>query len=197
MAKKIIGRLKDIRGPGKSTGSYDRAGSSFILGVFDGEESLLHAFRKMKEEKIEIEDVFMPYVVHEVLKNHGRRSRITMVGWFFGFFSSLAVLAFLFYTAVINWPLNYGGKPSNAFPSFLVVTIVLTIFCITILSLFTFSWRAGLWPGNRKAIYHERATNDSFVILLDKGKVDAERAIAIMKETGASEIIEKQSDQKK
>lgn len=169
--------------------------SKYILGVYEQEESLLKAFRKMKEERIEIEDVFMPFPVHEVLQNHGRKSRITAVGWFYGFFSSLAVLAFLFYTAVIDWPLNYGGKPSNAFPSFLVVTIVLTIFSITILSLFTFSWRASLWPSNRKPVYHGRATDDNFVIMLDREKVDAGRVIGIMKETGASEIIEKKSEQ--
>jgi hypothetical protein len=113
------------------------------------------------------------------------------VGWFYGLFASLGVLAFLFYTAVIDWPLNYGGKPSNAFPSFLVVTIILTIFSITILSLGTFSWRANLWPSNEKPIYHERATDDKFVILVDKEKSDAAEATRVFKENGASEIIEK------
>jgi hypothetical protein len=163
----------------------------YLLGVFDTEESLLTAFRKMKEEKIEIEDIFTPYPVHEVLENHGRKSKITIVGWFYGLFASLGVLAFLVYTAVISWPLNYGGKPSNAFPSFLVVTIILTIFSITILSLFTFSWRANLWPSNEKPIYHERATDDKFVILLKKENVDTGKVTSVLKETGATEVIEK------
>lgn len=165
--------------------------SQYLLGVYDSEESLLDAFRKMKEEKIEIEDIFTPYPIHEILENHGRKSKITVVGWFYGFFASLAVLAFLIYTAGIDWPLNYGGKPSNAFPSFLVITIVLTIFSITILSLATFSWRANLWPSHEKPIYHERATDDKFVILISKEKTDAGKASSLMKETGASEIIEK------
>jgi hypothetical protein len=71
------------------------------------------------------------------------------------------------------------------------VTIILTIFTVTILSLFTFSWRANLWPSNKKPIYHERATDDKFVILLDKEKVDEEKASRIFKEMGAIEIIEK------
>jgi len=165
--------------------------SKYLLGVYDQEESLLAGFRKMKEEGLEIEDVFTPYPVHEVLAKHGRKSRITVVGWFYGFFASLAVLAFLFFTAVINWPLNYGGKPSNAFPSFMVITIVLTIFSITILSLFTFSVRANLWPSNEKPIFHQRATDDKFVILVNKEKVDPERAASVMKAAGASEIIDK------
>ncbi len=165
--------------------------SQYLIGVFDAEERLLSAFRKMKEEGIEIEDVFTPYPVHEILHKQGRKSRITVVGWFYGFFASIAVLAFLFYTAVINWPLNYGGKPSNAFPSFLVITIVLTILSITILSLFTFSWRANLWPSNEKPIYHEGATDDKFVILVDRDKVDEGKFNSVMRETGAIEVIEK------
>ena len=165
--------------------------AQYLLGVFDEEDALLNAFRKMKKEEIEIEDIFTPYPVHEILENHGRKSRITVVGWFYGFFASLAVLAFLIYTAGIDWPLNYGGKPSNAFPSFLVITIVLTIFSITILSLFTFSWRANLWPSNEKPVFHERATDDKFVILVNKDKADAGKARTVLKETGAIEVIEK------
>ena len=165
--------------------------AQYLIGVFDEEESMLFAFRRMKEEKLEIEDVFTPYPIHEVLNNHGRKSRITIVGWFYGLFAALGVLAFLVYTAVIDWPLNYGGKPSSAFPSFIVVTIILTIFSITILSLGTFSWRANLWPSNEKPIYHERATDDKFVILVKKENVDQKKAASLFKETGASEILEK------
>jgi hypothetical protein len=162
-----------------------------ILGVYDGEESLVNAFRKLKEEKVEIGDVFTPFPIHEVLEHHGRKSRIITVGWFYGLFAALAVLAFLFYTAVIDWPLNYGGKPSSAFPSFLVITIVLTIFSVTILSLFTFSARAKLWPNVDKPILHDAATDDKFVIMFEKDKVDVAQLEKLLKETGASEIIEK------
>ncbi|MDF1575075.1 MAG: DUF3341 domain-containing protein [Bacteroidales bacterium] len=165
--------------------------SDYLLGVFKDEETLLRAFRKMKEQEIEIEDIFTPYPVHEILEKQGRKSRMTIVGWFYGFFATLGVLAFLIYTAVIDWPMNYGGKPSNAFPSFLVITIILVIFSITILSLFTFSWRANLWPSHEKPIYHREATDDKFVILVSRKKADAARAVTLMKETGAIEVIEK------
>ena len=165
--------------------------TQYLLGVYKEEEALLSAYRKLKEQEIEIEDVFTPYPIHEILENHGRKSRITVVGWFYGFFATLGVLAFLIYTAVIDWPLNYGGKPSNAFPSFMVITIILVIFSIAILSLFTFSWRANLWPSNKKPIYHTEATDDKFVILVNKEKADPERASSLVKESGAIEVIEK------
>ncbi len=165
--------------------------SEYLIGVFGDEENLLKAFRKMKEQEIEIEDIFTPYPIHEILEKQGRKSRMTIVGWFYGFFATIGVLAFLIYTAVIDWPMNYGGKPSNAFPSFLVITIILVIFSITILSLFTFSWRANLWPSNEKPIYHQEATDDKFVILVHREKADLIRATSVMKENGAIEVIEK------
>jgi hypothetical protein len=165
--------------------------TQYVLGVFKEEDDLISAFRKMKEQEIEIEDVFTPYPIHEILENHGRKSKITVVGWFYGLFATIGVLAFLIYTAVIDWPLNYGGKPSNAFPSFIVITIILAIFSITILSLFTFSWRANLWPSNEKPIYHQEATDDKFVILINKEKADTGKAESLMKECGAIEVREK------
>jgi len=162
-----------------------------LIGVFNGEEPLVQAFRRIREEGIEMEDIFTPFPVHEILEHHGRKSKMTHAAWFYGFFAALSVLAFLFYTAVIDWPLNYGGKPSNAFPSFLVITIILTIFSVTILSLFTFSVRAGLWPNNEKPIFHERATDDMFVIVFNLEKIDEAKTTSLLKELGAVEITEK------
>jgi hypothetical protein len=64
--------------------------------------------------------------------------------------------------------MNYGGKPVNSFPSFIVVTIVATILSITLLTLFTFSIRAKIFPGKVPEIFHERATDDRFVMVIDK-----------------------------
>ncbi len=162
-----------------------------LLGVFDGEESLVSAFRKMKEEEVEIADVFTPFPIHEVLENHGKKSKMTIAAWFYGLFAALGVLAFLYYTAVIDWPLNYGGKPSSAFPSFIVITIILTILSVTLLSLATFSARAKLWPNIDKPIYHEGATDDKFVILFEKEKIDEKKVTGLLKDLGAVEIVEK------
>ena len=162
-----------------------------IMGVFDDEEPLLLAFRELKKEEVEISDIFTPFPVHEILENHGRKSRIITASWFFGLFAALGVLAFLYYTAVIDWPLNYGGKPSSAFPSFIVVTIILTILSVTILSLFTFSVRAKLWPNVGKTIYHDQATDDKFVILFEKEKIDETKVKKLLMDQGAVEIIEK------
>jgi hypothetical protein len=162
-----------------------------IMGVFDDEEPLVEAFDALRKEQVEITDIFTPFPVHHILEHHGRKSRLITLSWFFGLFAAAGVLAFLYYTAVIDWPLNYGGKPTNAFPSFLVITIILTIFSVTILSLLTFSVRAELWPNVEKPIYHDGATDDKFVILFEKGKIDEAKVRKLLSDLGAVEIIEK------
>ncbi|MFV0593880.1 MAG: DUF3341 domain-containing protein [Draconibacterium sp.] len=139
----------------------------YILGVFNDEATLVDAFEKIKAKGIMPVEVFTPYPVHEILEGMGKKTRITHAAFFYGLFAAVGILSFLTYAAAIDWPLQYGGKPFNAFPSFIVVTIVATILSITLLTLFTFSVRAKIFPGKKPEIVHPRATDDKFVIVLD------------------------------
>jgi len=161
----------------------------YILGVFKDEESLVAAFEKVKEKGILPLEVYTPYPVHEILEGMGNKTRITYAAFFYGLFAAIGILAFLTYAAVFSWPLNYGGKPFNAFPSFIVVTIVATILSITILTLFTFSVRAKIFPGKVPDIFHERATDDRFVMVIDKKSMgnNSEAINSIIKEYGEIE----------
>lgn len=161
----------------------------YILGVFDDEDSLVEAFEKIKSKGIRPVEVYSPYPVHEILEGMGNKTRITHAAFFYGLFGAIGVLGFLYYAAVISWPLNYGGKPFNSFPSFIVVSIVATILIITLLTLLTFSARAKIFPGKKPEIIHDRATDDKFVMVLDKKRMgDIEKVInAIIKEHGEIE----------
>jgi NADH:ubiquinone oxidoreductase subunit 5 (subunit L)/multisubunit Na+/H+ antiporter MnhA subunit len=141
---------------------------NYILGVFNDEDSLVEAFEKVKAKGILPVEVYTPYPVHEILEGMGKKTRITHAAFFYGLFAAIGILGFLYYAAVISWPLHYGGKPFNSFPSFIVVTIVATILSVTLLTLFTFSVRAKIFPGKKPEIFHDRATDDKFVMVLDK-----------------------------
>lgn len=161
----------------------------YILGVFENEESLVSAFEKVREKGILPVEVYTPYPVHEILHGMGKKTRITYAAFFYGLFAAIGILAFLTWAASISWPLNYGGKPFNSFPSFIVVTIVATILSITILTLFTFSLRAKIFPGKTPEIFHERATNDRFVMVIDKNTLGDNSAVvnSIISEYGEIE----------
>lgn len=161
----------------------------YILGVFEDEATLVDAFEKIKAKGILPIEVYSPYPIHEILEGMGKKTRITHAAFFYGLFAAVGILGFLTYAAAIDWPLKYGGKPFNAFPSFIVVTIVATILSITLLTLFTFSARAKIFPGKKPEIFHNRATDDRFVIVLDKESLgqNAETIQSIIKEHGVVE----------
>ncbi len=162
---------------------------NYILGVFDDEATLVDAFEKVKEKGITPVEVYTPYPIHEILAGMPTKTRITHAAFFYGLFAALGILGFLTYAAGFSWPLNYGGKPFNSFPSFIVVTIVATILSITLLTLFTFSVWAKIFPGKKADIVHPRATDDKFVMVLDKDSLgkNADLVHSIIKEHGSIE----------
>ena len=170
--------------------------NSHLIGVFDDESGLVKAVEEIRGKDLKIEEVFTPYPIHEVIQAMGKKSRLQIFAYFYGLFGALAVLAFLYWTSVIDWPINYGGKPFNSFPSFIIITIILTIFIVTISSLATFSGRAKLWPGKQHKSYDPRATDDKFVIVVSMDETapgELGTIEGIMKANGAVEIREEES----
>jgi hypothetical protein len=164
------------------------------VSVFDDEQKLLAGIKAVKEKKLKIDEIYTPYPMHEVIEAMEIKSRFAFVAFLYGFSAVVGVLAFLYYTSVISWPINYGGKPTSAFPSFIIITLVLTIFTITIMSLLTFSWRAKIFPGKKYILPDMRATDDKFVMVFDSetagtGFDDLDR---LLKSCGAEEVYQKE-----
>ena len=170
---------------------------TFKIGIFDREENFVSSIKSLREKDFEILEVFTPYPIHDVFKLLKRRSRLPTAAYFIGLFGVISTLAFLYYAAVIDWPVVYGGKPVNSFPSFIVITIVLTILTVTIGGLAVFSARSKLFPGRDNTIFDKGATDDKFVIVIESDSLDktsADKATGIMKDMGAIEIIDKEFD---
>jgi len=165
-----------------------------IISVFDEEDKLLSAIHKVQEKGIKITEIYTPYPINEAIEAMGKKSRFTLAAFLFGFAGAVGVLAFLMYTAVFDWPINYGGKPTNAFPSFIVVTIVLTILTITLASLFTFSVRAKVYPGKSFVLPDNRSMDDKFIIVFNReeNKDNPLDLIGLLREEGATEIYQKE-----
>ena len=168
--------------------------TTHIIGIFDSKIELLAGIEGAKSKNFKIEEIYTPYPVMEAIDALERKSRFTTVAFLFGAAAVVGVLSFLYWTSVIDWPINYGGKPTNAFPSFIIITLVLTILTVTLGSLFTFSLRAQIYPGKKYFLPDERATDDKFVILFDKKTAGAgyEAIATAMKASGASEVYEKE-----
>lgn len=161
----------------------------YKIGIFGNEEQFISSLKELKNKGVTIWEVFTPYPVHEVFHLLQRKSRLPLAAYFFGLFGVAATLGFLYYASVISWPIVYGGKPFNSFPSFVVVTLVITILTITVLSLGLFSARSKLIPGRENTVFELSATDDKFIIVLENA---GDEATQIMKDGGAIEVTEKE-----
>lgn len=163
---------------------------SYTIGVFETEEKFHHAIKLMVERNLPVYEVFTPYPIPDVFHLLKKKTRIPTAAYFFGLFGMAATLGFLYYTSVVSWPIVYGGKPFNSFPSFVVITIVLTIFTVTILGLALFSARSKLIPGRDNTVFDFRATDNRFIIVVESGSHSAQ-ANEIMSNNGALEVYDK------
>lgn len=167
----------------------------YLVSVFNEEDSLISAIRMAKKENIRISEIYSPFPIHEAFEATGIKTRFTLAAFLYGLAGVFGILAFLQYTAVIDWPINYGGKPTNSFPSFIIVTIVLTILIITLASLFTFSLRAKVYPGKKFEMPDVRSMDDKFVMVFENNGDERfnQDLVSKLLENGATEIHYKDS----
>lgn len=73
------------------------------------------------------------------------------------------------YSAVIDRPLNIGGRPLHSWPMFVPVTFELTILCAALAAVIAFFWTSGL-PKLRHPVFSapdfELATRNRFFLVL-------------------------------
>lgn len=168
----------------------------YLVGVFDDEHTLVDAFENALVKGVVVEEVYTPYPIHEILQGMKTKTHISYAAFFFGVAAVVLLIGGMYYAAVIDWPLHFGGKPFNTFPSFIVVTIVGTILLITLGTLFTFSVRSKIYPGKKADIIDIRATDDKFIILLDQEKMGIEKPeiTKLFQSYGATEVYEKEAN---
>ncbi len=98
-----------------------------IAAEFADPESLVDAAYSAREAGFRRMEAYTPYPIHAVDEAIGDRRRlppIVLAGGLLGFFTAWAME---FYIAVIDYPINVGGRPLNSWPAFIVIMFELTI----------------------------------------------------------------------
>lgn len=162
---------------------------SVLIGYFDSEEKILTATRAAREAGYDIHDVYTPYAVHGLDEAMGLpRSRLTWVTFLAGLTGLTGALALQYYTSVVSWPINVGGKPFNSLPAFIPVTFELTVLLAGLSTVAAFLVRARLYPG-QKRVALPGVTNDRFALALSARGQAADEAEAeqVLRKLGALE----------
>ncbi len=164
---------------------------SQILGVFDDPDVVTNAVKDLLKNNVAIKDVFSPFPLEHVWDLLKMKTRIPYATFIYGALGTASVFAFLYWSAVISYPLTFGGKPHNSL-SFVVIMFVLTILSGVIFTLATLLIREKMWPGKAVPLPDTRSMDDKFVIVIEKDKnMDDETVRKIdelLKKNGAVEV---------
>lgn len=171
----------------------DQPETTGLVATFDREEDLLEAVQRLRQAGQTIREVFSPYPIHVLDGLLGRkRSRLPWVSLAAGAFGAVSALGFQFYAAVIDWPVNVGGKPANSTLAFIPITFEATVLAAGVLTAVAFLAVSRLYPGASPRLPAPGVTDDRFALLLDEsdGELDPQEVVRLLEECDVENICE-------
>jgi hypothetical protein len=170
--------------------------SGLLLAEFAQANQLAAAARAASRANDSLIDAFSPFPVEgvaELLQNRPSRIRVAM------FIAGIAMAAIAyggeFYTAVIDYPYNSGGRPLDAWPAFMLVPFATGILLASVAGLTAFLWETGL-PRLHHPLFaiegFERVTQDRFLLALARpdGEDERRQLIDRLERSGALTVRE-------
>ena len=98
------------------------------MGEFPTAEELLRAARAAYESGYRKMDAYSPYAVEGLAEAIGfKKTRVPLVVLLGGICGAMTAYGMEWYSAVIDFPLNVGGRPLHSWPAFVPITFELTI----------------------------------------------------------------------
>jgi len=99
-----------------------------LLAEFEDAHALTQAVLRTRAEGYRKIDAFTPYPVEEVWEALGvREHRLPAIVLLGGVLGALAGYALQYWTTVIDFPINVGGRPFHSWPAFIIPTFETTI----------------------------------------------------------------------
>jgi hypothetical protein len=167
---------------------------NFLVGIFDDEDILLSGVEKIREKGVKIHEVYSPFPVHGLDEALGyRRSRLPRAAFLFGMTGTILALFTQTWMLGFDWPMDIGGKNHASLPPFIPVTFEFTVLLSAFGMVITFMIVSNMKPYKWPRQYDLRSTDDKHVMAVDLAgnKLSKEEISRILKESGASEVNEK------
>src|SRR5262249_55905683 len=126
---------------------------TYLVATFADSEALIDAVTTIRAHGFKIYDVYAPCPIHGLDQLIGiRRTRLPYVTLVAGVLALAATIAFEFYAAVFDWPLNVGGKPDNSTLAFVPIAFEMTVLAAGLATVAGFLLRSRLVPGAAAAL---------------------------------------------
>lgn len=161
-----------------------------IAAIFTDEHKTLKAAAKVKAAGFAKFDAITPYPVHGMEEACGiKRSWIPYVAFAAGCVGLSAGLGLTYYTSVVDWPINVGGKPLFSLPAFIPVLFELTILFAALSSVGALFYAAKM-PRIDPPVIDPDLTSHKFAIFIPENDhgYNQETVEKLFREAGADEI---------
>src|SRR5678816_2691070 len=133
------------------------------VATFTQVDNLLRAVRKARRELFRVYDVFAPFPIHGLDEAMGiRRTKLPYVTLLAALTGLATAVTLQFYTNVLDWPLNVGGKPDNSTLAFIPISFELTVLFGGLATVAAFLLRAKLYPSRPVWLPAPGVTDDAF-----------------------------------
>ena len=165
-----------------------------LMAELDGPDELVSAAEKLREAGYTRIDAFTPYPIEELSEVvEPRRSKVPMITFLGGLVGALTGFFLQYWTQVVVYPMNIGGRPHNSWPAFIVVTFEMTILFASLSAV------VGMILVNRlPRPYHpvfnaegfERASRDGFFLTVEAEdpRFEREQTREVLRGLGAREV---------
>lgn len=162
----------------------------YVVGCYDDEQVLFPAVKKVRAAGYKIQDVYTPMPIHGLDHALGmRETSLHTAGFIYGITGTTTALTCMGWVFTVSWPLNIGGKPHLPLPAFIPITFELTVLFAAVGMVLTFCYLCQLAPFVKKHHFHERATDDLMVMVIEcTERTNEEEVKALLNGTGAVEV---------
>ena len=166
--------------------------STVFRALYDDDDILMNAVKKLRSEKYHIEEVYTPFPVHGLDKAMGLAdTKIAITSFLYGCLGLTVAITMMNYIMIEDWPQDIGGKPSFSYlenmPAFVPIMFELTVFFAAHLMVITFYLRSKMWPFKKAENPDARTTDDRFLVEVSVGD-DEEALKELLLDTGAVEV---------
>jgi hypothetical protein len=111
-----------------------------VMAEFDRSEKMLEALKYLREQGYVAIEGYAPFPVEGMDEAVGfTRNHVPLLALCGGIVGGAGGFFMQWYSAVVSYPFNVGGRPTNSWPAFIPVTFEMTVLCAALAAFF------GLW----------------------------------------------------